>query len=114
MKWNDATENEAARVLQTSYILWAVGLLDPEVVEDLESLTPPGQESWREIMDRQCPWSRQELQRQFVTLCETLSDDDALDVLLTHLESRWDRTPPRCAPPVRRATASPRNDRPTP
>lgn len=75
------TEADAALYFQAHYILWVVGELEPEVEEELDALNPAGVD-WKEVMERDCPWSRADLQTRYSRLCETLSDEEALDAFL--------------------------------
>lgn len=78
-------DHDAALFFQTHYVLWTVGMLDPDFVAELDSLSPPNHENWRQVMRRQCGWSRTEIQQQFVRLCEEMSDDDAVETILRDL-----------------------------
>lgn len=77
--------NDAARFFESYYLMWAVGMVDPEMVEELDSLSPPGVENWRQLMQRRCRYSRRELQARFRRLCETMSDEEALEVMFQGL-----------------------------
>lgn len=82
MSWNDETERDAARFFESSYVLWAVGMLDPELTAELDALTPPGWEPWRQTLERECPLNRQDLQSLFLKLCDSMSDEEAVELLL--------------------------------
>ena len=75
-------DQDAALFFRTHYVMWTVGLLDPDFVAELDALSPPNQENWRQVMQRECRWSRAELQRLFTRLCEEMSDEEALDAIL--------------------------------
>jgi hypothetical protein len=78
-------DQDAALFFQTHFVMWAVGLIEPDFVAELDALTPPTQENWRQIMERQCPWTRAEIQAAFTKLCVEMTDDEALDVIMREL-----------------------------
>lgn len=81
MRWTKTAEHDAALYFQAHYVLWALGKLELEMEEHLDSLNEGG-ENWKQIMERECPWPRHDLQRRYASLCESLSDEEALDALL--------------------------------
>ncbi len=64
-----------------NYILWSVGKLELEINEELDGMTPRGMENWKCLMQRKCPWSRDKLRTRFNELSETVSEEDALEIL---------------------------------
>lgn len=81
MHWTKSIEHDVALYFEAHYVLWAVGKLEPEVADELDALNPGG-ENWKLVMERECPWTRESLQKRFRSLCETMSDEEALDNLL--------------------------------
>ncbi len=73
---------DAALYFQAHYILWVVGRLEDEICDELDSMTAPGEENWKQVMRRICPWSSPYLQHRFRNLCKTMSEEEALDELL--------------------------------
>jgi len=82
MRWTKAAEHEAAQFIQVHYVMWVVGMMEPDLAAEMNELTPPGRENWIQVMDRECSWTRQDLQARFTSLCETMSDEEALDAIL--------------------------------
>ena len=74
--------NDAAQFFQSYYILWLVGMLDPDMTAELDELSPPGVENWRQVMHRECQIDERKLQARFLCLCESMSDDDAVETIL--------------------------------
>jgi hypothetical protein len=82
MIWRD---QDAAMFFQTHYVMWTVGMIDPDFVADLDALSPPTHENWRHVMQRECPWSRAEIQNIFARLCVEMTDEEALETILRDL-----------------------------
>jgi hypothetical protein len=78
-------DQDAAVFFQAHYVTWAVGMMDPGFAEELDALSAPGQENWRQIMQRECRWSKAEIQAIFTRLCEEMSDEEALESILRDL-----------------------------
>ena len=78
-------DQDASLFFQTHYVLWTLGWIDPDLVAELDGLSPPGHENWRQVMQRECPWSRVEIRDRFTRLCEEMSDDEALETILHDL-----------------------------
>ncbi len=79
-----AVDFEVARFFRDSYIRWAVGMLDPEDVQDLDELSPAGWENWKDIMQRETGHDAGHFRQLQLLLCKTadLSRDEALEVML--------------------------------
>lgn len=78
MPWT-TSDNPAALFFIAHYILWAVGMLELEVEQELDAMTSP--ENWKLLTERFCQFTRPELRSRFNRLCETESDEAALDLL---------------------------------
>ena len=80
MAWN---EHDAALFFQTHYIMWVVGLArshDGRRIGWNDSAC--GGENWRQIMKRECGFDEREVRALFLHLCQTRSDEAALESIL--------------------------------
>lgn len=78
------SDRAIAEFFRENYIRWAVGQLDPRVEQELDELSPPGWENWKNVMERENGFVSAHFQHLQTLLCESteLSGEEALAVLL--------------------------------
>lgn len=82
--WN---EQDVALLLHSYYILWLVGMMEPELTAELDAMTPPGAENWRQVMHRKFRVDPRRIRARFLSLCDTMSDDEAVEAILLEFAS---------------------------
>ncbi len=78
------TDREVSQFFRECYIRWAAGQLDPQDDDELNQLTPPGWENWKQVVERMNGYEAHQFRRLYTLLCETagLSTEEALAVML--------------------------------
>ena len=82
MCWTTPSDDAVRTFFRAHYVLWLIGELEPEVEQELDALSDPNCENWKQVLRRELACSPDDLRQQFHVLCETHSIEEAIARLL--------------------------------